>query len=188
MHGDKFFDIRDSFFHFHRCYVWDAHYIRLFESMRAASGQFRVEIPESVRFHVEQLPEKCYDYTYYLGGENREALLRLHNMLARMQENGVSVNVRPHPRYTDMEALKQIYTDIHVEDGQDTIEMSVLKSRAVISQFSTVLLQAYYNGIPVVVDDVTNPEQYEKLRELEYSMVDKPHQTLSALTKEVRNG
>lgn len=180
MHGDKFLHIHDSFFRFHRCYVWDEHYVNLFRTMRAEPTQFRVEVPDSLRFQVTQIPEKCYDYTVYLGAEGREALIKLHEVLSALKAQGASVNVRPHPRYTDKEILSQLYTDMHIEDtSSETIEMSVLKSRAVISQFSTVLLQAHYNGIPVVIDDITNPERFAKLEELRYIMLNVEHKLLS---------
>lgn len=184
MHGDKFYDIHDSFFRFHRCYVWDENYQRLLTSMRAESTQFRIAVPESLKFRQEAIPEKCYDYTYYLGAEDKHALTRLHGFLSRLQSKGATVNVRPHPRYTDMELLAQLYTDISVENTKEvTIETSVLRSRAVVSQFSTVLLQAYYNDIDVVIDDLTNPVQYAKLRELEYALLDKEHKLLSQVLR-----
>ena len=141
MHGEKLLYIRDSFFRFHRCYVWDEHYVRLFLRMRADQNQFRVAVPDSLQFNVSQIPEKCWDYTIYLGAEGREALIKLHEALAALKAKGASVNLRPHPRYTDKTILAELYGDIHVEDtSTETIEMSVLKSRTVISQFSTVLL------------------------------------------------
>lgn len=182
MHGEKSHYIRDSFFHFHRCYVWDEHYIQLFKKLRAEPAQFRIAVPESLRFHVAEIPQKCYDYTYYLGGENREELIEIHGLLLKLQGQGAAVNVRPHPRYTDMTVIEELYGDIHVEEpSAETIEMSVLKSRAVVSLASTVLVQAHHNGIPVVVDDLTNPAQYAKLRELEYSVVYNEHVLLSKI-------
>ena len=184
MHGEKLFHIRDSFFGFHRCYVWDEHYVRLFKSMRAESSQFRVAVPESLRFHVEERPEKCYDYTYYMGGEQREAMEIICGTLRKLQEKGCSVNIRPHPRYTDMQVLKSVCGDIPVENWKEiTVEMSVLRSNAVISQFSTVLLQAYCNGIETVIDDLINPDRYKKLEELQYIMVHVDHKRLSDLER-----
>ena len=185
MHGDKFYSISDSFFRFHRCYVWDEYYVRMFQAMRAEEKQFLVAVPDSLRFKVSESPEKCYDYTVYLGAEGREALIKLHRVLAVLKAQGAAVNVRPHPRYTDKTVLAELYGDIHVEDtSAETIEMSVLKSRMVVSQFSTVLLQAYYNGIPVVIDDITNPERFAKLEELGYIMLNVEHKLLSQVIGE----
>ena len=184
MHGEKLYHIRDSFFRFHRCYVWDLHYIRLFESMRAESSQFHVGVPESLRFHVEQPPEKCYDYTYYMGGEKKDAMQIICKSLFQLQDKGLRVNIRPHPRYTDMQALQEVCGDIPVENWKDvTVEMSVLRSKAVISQFSTVLLQAYYNGVQTVIDDLVSPAQYKKLKELQYIMLNVEHKLLSDIER-----
>lgn len=180
MHGEKLYHIRDSFFRFHRCYVWDDHYVRLLESLRADKDQFRVAVPESLRFHVEQVPEKCYDYTYYMGGEQREAMQTICRSLNALRKQGSRVNIRPHPRYTDMQVLNTVCGDIPVENWKEvTVEMSVLRSKAVISQFSTVLLQAHCNGIVTVIDDLVNPEQYKKLKELQYIMLNVEHKLLS---------
>lgn len=180
MHGEKLYHIRDSLFRFHRCYVWDENYRELLTRMRAEETQFRIAVPESLRFRLNPTPETCYDYTYYLGSEDKEALIRLHGFLSQLRQKGASVNVRPHPRYTDMEALAQIYTDISVENTKEvTIETSVLRSRAVISQFSTVLLQASCNGVATVIDDLTDPARYAKLRELGFVMLKKEHTLLS---------
>lgn len=180
MHGEKLYHIRDSFFRFHRCYVWDDHYVRLLESLRADKDQFRVAVPESLHFHVEQVPEKCYDYTYYMGGEQREAIEIICRSLNALRKQGSRVNIRPHPRYTDMQVLNTVCGDIPVENWKEvTVEMSVLRSKAVISQFSTVLLQAHCNGIVTVIDDLVNPEQYKKLKELQYIMLNVEHKLLS---------
>lgn len=185
MHGEKLYHIRDSFFRFHRCYVWDDHYVRLFERLRADKDQFRVAIPESLRFSVEKYPEKCYDYTYYMGGEQREAMQTICRSLNVLRKQGTRVNIRPHPRYTDMQALEEVCGDIPVENWREiTVEMSVLRSNAVISQFSTVLLQACNNDIVTVIDDLTDPSNYKKLQELGFVMLSKADKTLSELLEE----
>lgn len=185
MHGDKGYNIRDSFFRFHRCYVWGENYVHLLEKMRAAKGQFHIEVPNSLRFSVEQKPEQSYDYTYYFGGEDKKEMEFVCKTLLTLREKGKRIKIRPHPRYTDMQALQNVCGDIPVEScAEVSIEMSVLQSKAVISQFSTVMLQAYYNGITVVLDDMTNPEQHAKLRELECPLLNLEHRLLSKEVEE----
>ena len=41
------------------------------------------------------------------------------------------------------------------------------------------MLKAYYTDTDVVIDDITDPVQYNKLRELEYALLDKKHRLLS---------
>ena len=133
---------------------------------------------------MEQPPEKCYDYTYYMGGEKKDAMQIICKSLFQLQDKGLRVNIRPHPRYTDMQALQEVCGDIPVENWKDvTVEMSVLRSKAVISQFSTVLLQAYYNGVQTVIDDLVSPAQYKKLKELQYIMLNVEHKLLSDIER-----
>ena len=51
MHGEKLYFMRDSFFKFNSCYVWDEHYKKLFISMCADKNQFVIEIPPSLKFY-----------------------------------------------------------------------------------------------------------------------------------------
>ena len=59
-----------------------------------------------------------------------------------------------------------------------------MRTENVISVFSTVLQQAYYNNVAVVIDDVSNPEKIEKLRERGFVMLQIPHKKLSELSAE----
>ena len=182
MHGEKTYLIRDSFVSYDRFYVWDKVYADLLQTLGASPEQFRVEIPPALCFDLSQKIEKEYDFTYYLGAEKSEDLVRLADALHRLQNAGYTVNVRPHPRYTDLAAAKSILTGISVEDFKQVgLEVSVLRSRHVISQQSTVLLQAFCNGVPCVIDDVTNPNLYRRSQKEEYVMLKKEHTLLSAL-------
>ena len=42
MHGDKKYYIRDSFFKFHKCYIWDEHYEKIFCELKAFKKQFEI--------------------------------------------------------------------------------------------------------------------------------------------------
>lgn len=182
MHGEKLFYIRDSFFRFHRCYVWGEGYIKLFNALRAEMSQFRVAIPGSIRFSSEQKVEKCVDYTYYLGAEEGEVLTNLMKSLDQLVDKGNVVMLRPHPRYSDINKIFSYKGKFGVEDCRKvSIEESVRHSRFAISGYSTVLNQAYHNGTGVVIDDVTQPEIYKKLVELKYVMLEAEHILLSDL-------
>ena len=65
--------------------------------------------------------------------------------------------------------LKKIFTFADVEDTtQTSIEQSLLQSGAAISLYSTVLNQALCNSIPIIIDNMSNPENFNKLKELGY--------------------
>ena len=180
MHGEKLFYIRDSFFRFDRCYVWDESYRKLFCALRAEPAQFRVELPAAMQPWGKSDVEKSVDYTYYLQAEKPETLSAIADVLRTLRECGYTVAVRPHPIYSDKAAVEALFSFCLIEDKAEIdILTSVLRTRHAVSAYSTVLYQAYLNGVPAVIDDVSDPTQYEKLRETRYHMLDVEHTLLS---------
>ena len=182
MHGEKLFFMRDSFFQFNRCYIWDAFYKDLFTELRADFEQFIVEVPSSLLFE-KQSSYKTVDYTYYLQAQGGARLELIANIMKDLKQKGYTVAIRPHPRYTNMEMLKGYLGDSNIEVEQCrefSIEDSILRTKNAISIYSTVLQQAYYNGTGVVIDDVSDPEMVSKLRELQYIMARTDNTLLSA--------
>lgn len=179
MHGEKLFYMRDSFFRFHECFVWDDYYKELLGKLRAEKKQFRVAIPASLR--VEQINMiKALDYTYYLGAERGEVLRTIAQTMDSLRIKGWKVAIRPHPRYTNIDEIKEIAPNIEIEDTASfDIAKSLSRTTYAVSVYSTVLNQASCNNIGVVIDDISNPERFYKLKELEYIMLSKPHILLS---------
>lgn len=185
MHGEKLYYIRDSFFCFDRCYVWDECYRRLFCDLRTEPMQFRVELPPSMQPWDAQGVEKAVDYTYYLQAETPQMLEIIAESLQTLRKSGAKVAVRPHPLYSDKETVRRLFSDFEIEANAEVgIETSILRTRHVIGLYSTVLYQAHINHVPVVIDDLTDPERFAQLRSLRYIMLDKPHRLLSALLQE----
>lgn len=182
MHGEKLYFMRDSFFRFHECYVWDENYIKLFKQLRAEDSQFRIAIPPSLRFDQDNKVTKTIDYTYYLGAEKDSVLQTIVEAMVKLQNKGYKVVIRPHPRYSDINEIRNVAPNIEIEDiNKVKIEKSLLRTKNAISVYSTVLNQAYCNGIGVVIDDVSDCEKYKRLREIQYIMLSKKHDTLSNL-------
>lgn len=178
MHGEKLFTISDAFVRFSRFIVWDEHYIQLFSSLRADKSQFQVEIPPALRFRLK-VSDKRYYLKYYLSDESETDLIRIAELLKKLAERGKAVAVRPHPRFSDINMVKQIFNGIEIEYKTVDIEESILSCEYVAALFSTVLNQAYFNGIKIVIDDYSNPEKYEKLKQMNYLMMSKEHEILS---------
>ena len=180
MHGEKMYYMRDSFFKFDECYIWDEYYGKVLTSMKADRNQFVVEVPASLKFD-EELPRiQKYDYTYYLGAESEDVLKKIAKILERLYKKEKRISIRPHPRYSNMDLVKKIFVFANVEDTKKiSIEQSLLQSGAAISLYSTVLNQALCNSIPVIIDDMSNPTNYNKLRELGYICLYKEHELLS---------
>ena len=185
MHGDKLFDITDSFFHFDRCYVWDDHFVRLFTQLRAEPTQFRVELPPAMQPWSERSVEKAVDYTYYLQTETSQMLEKIADNLRLLQARGAVVAVRPHPRYSDKKTVQQMFSDFLIElNDEIDIESSILRTRHVIGRYSTVLCQAHINGVPIVIDDLTEPTLLSQLTERQFWGLSMPHTLLSEHTTE----
>lgn len=179
MHGEKLYYMRDAFFRFDKCYIWDEFYKNLFGLLRADKAQFIIELPSSMRFETEDI-EKKYDYVFYLTQERGEEINTIAKNLELLKKQGNRVGVRPHPRYTNMEEAKKVFSDIDIEDTREVeIEKSILRTENVISLYSTVLNQAIHNNIPIVVDDVTNREKYLRLKEMKFICLNKEHKLLS---------
>lgn len=180
MHGEKLFSIRDSFFHFNVFYIWDEYYCQLFEDLRAASDSYIVEIPEIFYFKIKS--ECKIDYKYYLQAESIKELKHIYSSMMCLKNNGYSVKVRLHPMYSDRKAVKHIFQNIEIEDHSEiSIEDSIAETRTVISLYSTVLFQAYLNGVNIIVDDITNVDKYNELSNLGYIIVKLNHERLSSL-------
>ncbi len=182
MHGEKLYYMRDSFFEFDRCYVWDSYYVKLFNSMMAKKDQFIIEVPDSMVFEDKNRKTDQYDYTYYLAAESIEVLQKIANALYILKGKEKKVSVRPHPRYSNMKIIKKLFSFVNIEDtGILPIENSLMQTKYAISLYSTVLNQAVCNSVPIVIDDISNPKNFKKLKELEYICLNKRHQVLSEL-------
>ncbi len=185
MHGEKLYFMRDSFVDYDEYYVWDQYYVDLLTDLRAKKEQFRVELPESMQ--ITKPDDICvkYDYTYYLADESRETLQFISNTMKTLHNKGKRISVRPHPRYSDMKLVNEMFKFANIEDYKSvTIEQSLLQTGVAISLFSTVLNQAVSNSIPIVIDDISNREHFEKLEELKYIVLNKEHKLLSKVMGE----
>lgn len=181
MHGEKLYYIRDSFFKYDECFIWEEHYKDLFISLRADVSQFKIAIPESLRFSHKMQKKDNYDFKYYLSNENKGELLKIKHSLNRLKEKNYRIKVRPHPRYTNVNLMKNILCEFDLEDNCTTIEESLMETQNAIALYSTVLNQALYNDINIVIDDVVNPDKFKKLKQLKYICLDKPHLLLSKI-------
>lgn len=181
MHGEKLFLIRDSFFRFSKCYIWDEYYKQLFIKLRADADQFCVAVPKSLLFDSAGIEkDQKRRYTYYLGGETETEVKVILTTLRKLA-NPSEIVLRPHPLYID--SLKSVReSGFFIENPFEiTIEESISNTNAAISLYSTVLQQAYFNNTEVIIDDVSFPQNYKKLQELEYIMLGKKHKLLSEL-------
>lgn len=185
MHGNKWYVIRDSFFKFHKCYVWDEHYAEIFCKLKAFEGQFEVidylDFIPQINIEIKEL----YN-TYYLQiDETENELEQIIAILEKLRlKTGYKGKIRCHPVYTPKKIKNKIPKEML--DEEKNIYHSIVKSNYLISKYSTVLYEAFVmkKGI-VVIDDITKGiEKYNSLKELGWISGYKPHLMLSKIIKE----
>ncbi len=184
MHGEKLYFIRDSFFQFDTCYVWDEHYENLFESMKAEHSQFVVAVPVSMRIDTDvYFNENCFaDYKYYLANETEDSIKSIVESMQFVKSSGKSVKYRLHPRYKRMELVEKYIPTSEIEDpNQVSILQSVASCNFAVGCYSTVLTQAYLSGKQVILDDVSINNKYKYLADLGYLLAEKNCLKLSDL-------
>ena len=185
MHGEKLFFIRDSFFSFDRYYIWNDSYKKLFESLRADVSCLKTAIPPVLRLPKTE-EEPIYDFTFYLQNESAGEVEKLVSVCKLLSEKGYNISIRPHPTYTKISKEQLASSKIAVEKNSEiSIEKSLRQTKCAVSLYSTVLLQAYSNGIAFVIDDITRPALYEQLKGLSYIGFSLEHRLLSDIMKTI---
>lgn len=186
MHGEKIWYIRDSFFQFDECYVWNRHYANLFSSLKAQKDQFLVAIPpkftsaKSVHYQVRSNVLKS-DYCYYLANESHAQITNILQKLHELSEQGFVCRIRMHPRWGDHKYMREMAGkfNIYVEDATVDINDSILSTKHAVSLFSTVLFQSYILGTQIVIDDVSSVSRFNMLKKLDFIAFSLPHILLS---------
>ena len=182
MHGEKLFFIRDSFFQYDECYVWSDYYVNLLCSLQAEPSQFRVSIPPSLIIDCKKyIRPDCYaDYKYYLAANDEKSLKRIVEAMAFARSEGKSVRYRPHPRYTDLRILRKYVKESEIELPHDvSIQESIANMNFAVGSYTTVMVQAYFSGKHVIMDDVAEKRQFEKLRKMHYILSEEKFDRLS---------
>ena len=182
MHGEKVYCIKDAFFHYDECYVWDDYYVTLFISLRAEASQFRIALPPSIKIECEKyLRSDAYaDYKYYLGLYSEDEIKSIVFSMQFAKREGKTVKYRIHPRYSDVNLLKKYVQESEIEYPKDvTILESISNLEYAVGLFTTVLTQAYYSGKKVIMDDMTYKELYAKMGSISYILTSKVKDKLS---------
>mgnify|MGYP006885799289 CR=1 FL=1 len=180
MHGEKLFYIRDSFFYFDEIYVWDQHYANLFESLMASCQHYKYFLPDE--FYISNRTNE-FDYIYYLAAESKTEIEKIVITMQQLKSKGKKVLLRAHPIWTNMNNLlyySRIY-GVEVEAETISIQDSIGSTKGVIGLFTTVLFQASLNDITCIIDDISNEDKFNSLRDMDYIMFSKDHILLSDL-------
>lgn len=175
MHGEKLLYIRDSFFRFSRTYIWENYYKNLFIKLKAEPTQFVSAIPPFMKIDGASLKNDTLfsKYKYYLAEYTETELETIIDSMRKIS-NDERVTFRPHPRYSDVDLLKKYVSLDCIEDPSTVNIMESLSNcNTAVGCYTTVLNQAYHSGVNVILDDVAFPESFNKLKELEYVLLDK---------------
>ena len=78
-----------------------------------------------------------------------------------------------------MKLLRKYVKDEQIELPEVNILESISSTQNIVGVYSTVLTQAYFNGLNVILDDMSEKKQYESLKDLEYILIDKVSERLS---------
>lgn len=184
MHGDYLASKDRAFVRFSRMYLWDEHYRKMFLWSRCPAEQLRVYRPLIYQTVLPEKSEPTYYATYYFSGFDQKAEVIL-DVFKQCMQQGKKCKIRPHPRFSDIPALKALFepAGIRVEEPlKEPIEESMADSQWIVARCSSVLTQAYYAGKSVMIDDMSDPDFFRDMKDYMYIMADKPHCLLSELT------
>ncbi len=182
MHGEKSFNIRDSFFKFSHCYIWEDYYVDLFQTLKADINQFIVERPPK-QLKIISLgdsskpPENIIKF--YWGSEyNKDELIFISQHLKRIKEMGFNIIVRFHPLHKNV-FYKKVYPFLKtfkIEDPASvTLYTSLLETEYVFGTYTTVLYEGYLMNRKLIINDFN----YLSLLELNCISIHLSHSRLS---------
>ena len=184
MHGEKLYTMNNILGHFDIMYVWDEYYIDLFQKLRYKCNEYLIENPWS-QLDLPN-PNDLHDITLYLNYVKYEDIQHIREIVHKVKQRKQSIYVRMHPSQFNSNFHREIEKFVHVEDITITsIFQSLSNTKYVLSQYSTVLFQGYSLGKEIVIDDMTNKSQFEKLSKCNYIMLSKPHKLLSDFVSEL---
>lgn len=177
MHGEKLFSPLNVFGCFDMMYVWDEYYESLFQQLKYSVKYYEIENPwEKV---ILPKPNCLIDYTFYMNYETKKTLTYTVKIARELQNKGYSVRIRLHPSQLKEKKLISIVPTFMIDNGEKNILQSIANTNYCVSRYSTVLYQAYSCRKHIVIDDITSEQEYKKLREQKYIMLNKEHLLLS---------
>lgn len=189
MHGDYLFQLCFAFQRYSLYYTWDNSYNKMFDLLRCNMPMI-VYTPKKHKGVGKLLDERECKYfaTYYFSNETRESAEKVYAFLKQFSNNGLRCKIRPHPRFSDVGMLNEVFFDIEIENLKEySLEDSIRDSLYIIGLNTTVLSQAFFSGKQVIIDDVSMKEKYNELKDKMYIMINRPHLRFSELIDSIDN-
>ncbi len=187
MHGEYLLRLIQGYMSFSAYYIWDQEYENIFsEILHCHIGRYILYKPRKLekKWHFEGIVPEYY-CTYYFSAESKESIRKLSEVFAQLEKKGHKCKVRPHPRYSQWEIIRETFPADRIEDPrQVSIEQSLSSTRYVVGLATTVLAEGYYEGKEIVVDDITSLQKYANLEKRHFLVLKRPHLLLSNLLKD----
>ena len=184
MHGEKIYNIRESFCRFTEFYIWDEYYKTLFDSLKVVALKYIVNYPfDYINENINKTNSNIekVDYKFFLAIETKDSLSKLKNVISALKENNCRVVIRPHPLYTNLKLLNRYFEKNMLEDSTIDIISSIMSAHNIVSIGSTVLFQAFKLNKKIIIDDVTQRKRFEYIKDNKYIIFTKKHCILSEI-------
>lgn len=185
MHGDYLYTLSFAFQRYSHYYTWDETYNEMFRKLKCTFPT-TVYTPEKLKGIAKNIDEhECRFFaTYYFSAESRTSAEKVHAAFLHFKDCGLSCKIRPHPRFSDLKMLHEVFSDFYIEDTKEySLADSITDSLYTVGLCTTVLSQAYFSGKKVLIDDVSSVQEYEDLKDRGYIMMSRPHELLSEVVK-----
>lgn len=187
MHGDYLYALCFAFQRHSRYYTWDEAYNRMFTQLRCRFPMTVYQPRKLSGIARKQEEQECgFFATYYFSDETRACAEKIREVFDCFARQGLRCKIRPHPRFSDLPMLREVFAGYHIEDpGACPLADSITDSVYTVGLNTTVLSQAYFSGKKVAIDDISMPEAYLELKDKQYIMLNRPHALLSQLMAEM---
>ena len=181
MHGECYYQLDKGFFRYSDYWVWDDFYLNLFKEMYC-NCPMHIYLPKKFNVEHNSNGDPSTYLTYYDAENSEESLKRISEIFNDLNAEGKKCVIRPHPRFSNMSMIKQLFSSDMIQDGRQVdIFQSFDETLYVAAICSTVLMEAYYSGKSVVIDDITDPVRLDQIADKGYIMLEKEHLKLSSI-------
>lgn len=165
MHGEKVLTIKDAFTRFDEFYVWDKHYQDIFVKLHChapifISNPWKTDNPKRSQIKSNKI---CYILN---GIETSDELKRVDEFLNKMETKGYQIFYKKHPRQPNNALLNNRFFEYH--GFKDNQIQDLYEFDYIVSQYSTILLQCYFNSQEIILDDYANPDKMQALKDRAY--------------------
>lgn len=191
MHGEYLFQLALAYAAFSVYYFWDSFYLHNFAKReRWTCDQYVVYLPDRLKCkqNLVSLSAPEIFLTYYCSNESTQTITALKDVIDRIEKKGLRCKVRPHPRDSHTELLKNTFSSEQIELPEScSINDSLMGTMYPTGLMTTVFSEALAAGKKIIIDDITEPEKYENLLKRDAIVFTGNYMLLSTLLDDIEN-